>query len=187
MTTYDPETGILSGGKYSLDRQLIDTICETFQPIKVADLGCGEGRYCKACSDYGYEVDGYEGSRATCQDAVYDNIECVDLSKPVKPKSDYDLVICLELGEHIPKKYQTVFIDNLDRFSKDILILSWAIPGQGGMGHVNCLSNDKVIGLIEGRGFIFDRDMSKYFRQNSMLSWFKNTLMVFRRHGEGEN
>ena len=180
-TSFDPETGILYGGKYSLDGELIKAICATFHPVKVADLGCGEGAYCKVCSEHGCRADGYEGNSVACQNAVCDSIECVDLSKPAEPKDDYDLVLCLELGEHIPKRCQDVFIDNLARFSKDVLILSWAVPGQGGTGHVNCLSNETVIGLMRDKSFDFDKSMSEYLRQNSKLSWFKNTLMVFRR------
>lgn len=182
---FDKETGILFDGKYSLDKKLIETICETFNPVKIADMGCGVGDYCKVCLSYGYKIDGYEGSQIACQKAVCGNIECVDLSKPAEPKDDYDLVLCLEVGEHIPQKHQEVFIDNLDRFSKDILILSWALPGQVGTGHVNCLSNETVIELMGDKNFNFDKNMSEYLRKNSELSWFKNTLMVFRREGHG--
>jgi SAM-dependent methyltransferase len=184
MSAYDKETGILFDGKYSLDKSLIKTICETFHPVKIVDMGCGRGDYCKVCLSYGYEVDGLEGSQIACQKAVCSNIECVDLSKPAEPRDDYDLVLCLEVGEHIPDKHQNVFIDNLARFSKDILILSWALPGQGGTGHVNCLSNETVIELMKNKGFNFDKHMSEYLRKNSKLSWFKNTLMVFKREKE---
>lgn len=186
-TSYDQETGILSGGNYSLDGDLAKAICEACSPVRIADLGCGRGDYCKFWSERGYEIDGYEGSGTACQESVYANIECVDLSKPAIPKADYDLVICLEVGEHIPKKCQDVFLDNLDRFSKNVLILSWALPGQRGTGHVNCLSNEGVVELMSMRGLGFDKNLSDHFRQKARLGWFKKTLMVFRRTWYGES
>lgn len=184
MSAYDKETGILFDGKYSLDESLIKTICETFHPNRIADLGCGVGDYCDVCLSYGYKVDGFEGSQIACQKTTCGNIECIDLSKPIEPKADYDLVLCLEVGEHIPRKHQAVFIENLNKFSKDVLILSWAIPGQGGTGHVNCLSNEMVIELMKNKGFNFDKHISEYLRKNATLSWFKNTVMVFKREKE---
>lgn len=94
MTTFDPETGILYDGRYSLDKQLIETICNTFAPTAlVADLGCGREDYCRVLEDNGYEVDGYEGNPLACRNAVCNSIECVDLTKPIEPKKEYDLVL----------------------------------------------------------------------------------------------
>jgi hypothetical protein len=61
--------------------------------------------------------------------------------------------------------------------------MSWAIPGQGGNGHLNEMSNVKVRQMMEKRGYKEDRVQTKRLRKiaGSDLWWFKNTMFVFRK------
>ena len=43
----------------------------------------------------------------------------------------------LEVGEHLPKEFEDIFINNLDNNNNYGIVLSWAIKGQGGYGHYN--------------------------------------------------
>jgi hypothetical protein len=52
------------------------------------------------------------------------------------------------VAEHIPPEYESIFIENLISCNRKGIILSWAIPGQGGHGHFNEKPNDYVIDLI---------------------------------------
>jgi tryptophanyl-tRNA synthetase len=45
----------------------------------------------------------------------------------------YDWIISLEVALHIPEKYEAVYLDNILRHAKEGIILSWAVPGQGGI------------------------------------------------------
>jgi hypothetical protein len=92
-------------------------------------------------------------------------------------------VISLEVGEHIPKKYQDIYLDNITNNCNNYLITSWAIRGQAGFGHVNCLDNHEIIPEIEKRGF-------KYLEKESMsarsiikdnAAWFRNTILIFKK------
>jgi 2-polyprenyl-3-methyl-5-hydroxy-6-metoxy-1,4-benzoquinol methylase len=60
----------------------------------------------------------------------------------------FDCVISLEVGEHIPQKSESVFINNLISHTKQYLILSWATPGQVGDAHVNEQDADYIISKI---------------------------------------
>jgi len=179
----DRETGIwgkgdlLKGHKH--DRKLVKAIGKMFDPKKVADLGCGDGWYCQYFKEYaGWPiVHGYEG--AIPKEPLYEDIQFIDLSKIRYVEIGYDLVICLEVGEHIPKKHEQKFLDNVARFSSDKLVLSWAIPGQGGRGHFNEQTNEYVIGEMKKRGFDHLWWESEELRNNTELKWFKNTIMVF--------
>lgn len=88
----------------------------------------------------------------------------------------------LEVGEHIPKEYEHILIDNICNAAEHGVILSWAIKGQGGAGHVNCQNNAYIIDVMRGKGFAYDTDASSTLRKNATLSWFKNTVMVFRKN-----
>jgi hypothetical protein len=91
-----------------------------------------------------------------------------------------DVVLCLEVGEHVPKESEALLLDKICQHAKEKIILSWAIPGQGGFGHVNCQSNEYIVAQMKARGWHIDWDESNYLRERcSGCSWFENTLMVF--------
>ncbi len=139
------------------------------------DFGCGSGKYVKAFVDNIIHSVGFDGNPITNQ---FPNCLTLDLTKErnIKP---VDLVLSLEVGEHIPKEYEDVFINNLVKTTNKYLILSWAIPGQGGYGHVNEKTNEDVIKLIPMK---YNTDLTKRFRDSvSSVPWFKNTLMVFEK------
>jgi hypothetical protein len=143
----------------------------------IIDIGCGDGSYVKEFRRKGFTCDGFDGCPLT-EKIPYCGIK--DLSKELVfiTAFKYDLAICLEVGEHIPQKYEQFFIDNIC-ITSDNIILSWAIEGQGGLGHVNCRNNDYIIAEMKKRNFDYDAIATNFLRKNSTLPWFKNTLMAF--------
>jgi SAM-dependent methyltransferase len=161
--------------KHKCDRLLAGAIgCVFPQPRSVADLGCGLGQYCEIFKSFGWPlVVGFEGTEGMGDVNM-------DLTEPYGGKS-FDLVVCLEVGEHIPQELESGFIENLNRFSEKDIVLSWAVPGQPGSGHVNCRHNGYVIERLGKIGFSHSRKRTEFLRQHSTLSYFKNTLMVFEK------
>ena len=89
-------------------------------------------------------------------------------------------VVSIEVGEHIPKTGESAFISNLVAMSGHGVIISWAVPGQGGHGHVNEQSNEYVISKFHKLGFSYDTSMSLAARDAVRKhAWLRNTLMVF--------
>ena len=87
MSKYlDEESGIwnlnLAKRSHSYDPVLAGAIGYYFKPKRVADLGCGTGRYCKIFEAFGWDVDGYEGTEGIRKLGIYDNIHLFDLSQP---------------------------------------------------------------------------------------------------------
>lgn len=91
------------------------------------------------------------------------------------------MVFSLEVGEHIPNKWEDTYLDNLARNSAKYIIMSWAIDGQKGDGHVNCHPNHYIIGKMFERGFFFSTPVSRYLRSCASLFWLKHTIMVFEK------
>eukprot|EP00931_Biecheleriopsis_adriatica_P066632 TRINITY_DN40940_c0_g1_i1.p1 TRINITY_DN40940_c0_g1~~TRINITY_DN40940_c0_g1_i1.p1 ORF type:complete len:157 (-),score=11.07 TRINITY_DN40940_c0_g1_i1:158-628(-) len=86
-----------------------------------------------------------------------------DLSMPVAlPKTDW--VISFEVGEHIPNMYEGMVIRNLHYHNCNGIVLSWAVIRQGGWNHINCHSNDYLIGIFSDLGYIHDKSTSSIFR-----------------------
>ena len=108
----------------------------------------------------------------------------IDASKPIKLNKIFDWVLSIEVGEHIPKKSESAFLDNLANHNREGVILSWAVRGQRGHGHVNEQSNDYIVSQMAKRNLTYDSEQSKEFRNSvTECSWLRNTIMVFRRTG----
>lgn len=159
------------------DPKLADALANLLKNSTVYDLGCGEGKYVKHFNSKNDIVAfGIDGNPKTKE---IKNCFVFDLTKPLDI-SAFDWVLSLEVGEHIPKELCQNYIDNLKNLNKEGIVLSWAIPGQGGDGHVNELPNEDVIAMFPE--YTYDVEASLYLRSKSALWWFKNTIMVFRKN-----
>jgi hypothetical protein len=79
-------------------------------------------------------------------------------------------------------KYENIFLRNLVNLSSERIIISWAIEGQGGCGHVNERNNDYVINRFKDKGFEYIVEATDFLRTcvaECPCFWFKNTIMVF--------
>ena len=169
-------------GTHVCDEPLCAAIIEMYKGVKtVIDIGCGNGKYTRNLIDAGIDCIGFDGSPLTPEVTeglcgVLDFSQVVDIGQ-------FDLVLCLEIGEHIPVHYEQVFINNVCQAAKKHICLSWALEGQAGRGHVNCRNNDYVINEIRKRGFTYKPEETQILRDSTGLNdyiwWFKNTVMVF--------
>lgn len=166
--------------------KLSEWICKfiTEQQIEtMTDFGCGLGQYCNDVeSQTMCQALGIEGNKP--KEAVYDNIREYDLTTDITPNGLIcDLAISLEVGEHIPKEHMATYLDNITYNAKDYLITSWAVRGQDGFGHVNCLNNDEILPEFEKRGFILMEKETKEARSviEDKAHWFRNTLFILKR------
>lgn len=150
------------------------------------DMGCGPGSYLRYLHDIGFSnLIGVEGTEIKGNE--FANVVITDLTVP------FDLevkgtVICIEVAEHIPEQYTDVFLENITKhvYGGCDLIMSWGIPGQSGLGHVNCRHNIEVLEIM--RKYQFKIDTEKSLKARSVVSnyapWLRNTLLVFNAYGE---
>lgn len=110
---------------------------------------------------------------------------CHDLTKPLSEldtKSSYDLVVSLEVYEHIPEEFESTFIDNLLAFKPKTLILSCAEPGQWGRHHYNCRGKDEVVTILTGKGYAYDEALTSSFQKiKKLASFYRKNTAVFTR------
>jgi hypothetical protein len=169
--------------KHYFDKKLSKEILSILKEKSIkdcVDFGCGMGLYAKFLNDNHIKCECFDGNPETIQ-LTQGLCKSLDLSNEFNLNTKYDCVISLEVGEHIPKEYENIFIQNITKHIGQLLILSWAIPGQVGNGHVNLRSNEHIISLIKEQGLLYDKDLSKRLRESSQLWWFKNTIMVFNK------
>jgi hypothetical protein len=151
--------------------------------INVTDFGCGLGRYLDSLKSIGVNGIGVEGDKPNGA-IFFDIVEydlTFDLTNELGLKSE--LVLSLEVGEHIPKEHMTTYLDNITYHCEKYLITSWAVRGQEGFGHVNCLDNHEIIPEFEKRGFQLMKKETEDARSviEDKAHWFKNTLFVLKR------
>lgn len=163
-------------------------ICEFIRKKNIetaTDFGCGLGNYIldidtnTHCTIIG--VEGEKPKESKIPQYVYEYDLTHDLTGVKNLTSD--LVISLEVGEHIPKEYMRTYLDNITYHAKEYLIISWAIRGQAGFGHVNCLDNHEIIPKIELMGFELINQDTEEARSiiEEKCNWFKNTIFVFKK------
>lgn len=145
------------------------------------DFGCGLGNYLKDLQELGFEeLIGFEADIPKRK--VFNDIWTQDLTVPfILPTKGN--VLSLEVGEHIPSEFMNIYLDNICNNCNNYLIISWAIRGQAGFGHVNCLNNDEIIPLIEERKFEFLSKETEEVRNIDLSEapWFINTLLIFKK------
>jgi hypothetical protein len=147
----------------------------------VLDLGCGNAFYCAELSKNGFKCLGVEGYELN--NFLHDNIQIRDLTKPLVFYGGYENVLSLEVGEHLPKEAEQTFLDNVCFACNNNLIISWALPGQPGVGHVNTQPASYIISEVQRRGFEHDEYVTHEARQNidKNCDWFERTLLIFKR------
>jgi|GEM_PF-251849 len=165
------------------DPSLAKALADFFQKEKaknVVDFGCGPGNYVKSFREQKIQCEGYDGNPDS---AIISNglVKTVDLAEPFDLKKHFDWVLCLEVGEHLPQKYEKTLIENLDKHNVKGIVLSWAIKGQTGFGHFNEQDNEYVKQMMADYGYENDLEAETNLRKNASLPWFQNTIMVFRK------
>lgn len=158
--------------------RLLKKIMEFFpKEIPVIDLGCGHNFYISAMIYCGWH-NASHGLDAVDLGSKY--MEVLDITKPIYYTGKYN-VISLEVGEHVPSELSDMYLDNICGFGGDI-IMSWAVEGQEGIGHVNCHNNNWVISEMHKRGYKLEGNRTADLRASVAdchCSWFKETLMYF--------
>lgn len=166
---------------HAYDRRLAIEIVKLMKAHKfesVLDLGCGMADYSRQLQAQKFYVMAYDGNPNT--PALTKGLGAVaDLSQPFSCGQRVDAVISLEVGEHIPAEFEQNFLNNIVDPKPKLVLLSWAIPGQDGDGHVNCQPNEYIMQQMLLRGYSINLEASRRLRKASSLWWFKNTLMVF--------
>lgn len=155
---------------HELDETLAKSLKGLFSGLSILDLGCG---WQKLYVRY-LNADGYDGNPHTLDGDV------LDISQPFDLGKKYDVVMCLEVLEHIPAEHEQTTLNNICKHTKTYVVISWARPNQKSKGHVNCKPQEYVIEQMTQRGFRLLWAISDRLRQQCTLSWFRNNLLVFR-------
>lgn len=158
---------------------LADALIEALDKSRpVYDMGCNRGYYIDRLTNAGFDCWGFEGTPGM----NHPRIKTADLTEPLPHPEKRGTVLCLEVAEHIPSAREDAFLKNLCDYCDGTLVLSWAVPGQGGIGHTNERPMEYVVHKIQGLGFDYDEATTRSIRsRQGYMKWFRGSLYVFRR------
>ena len=154
-------------------------IASNYDIRSVIDFGCG-------CGHFSNRVALYSGCTALGLNGDIPHnaeIEIIkyDLSKHIELDNKYDLVISLEVAEHIYPDKADIFIDSLCRHSNRILF-SAAIPGQGGIGHVNEQPHEYWHNKFKDRGYkCLDIIRPLIKDKKEVPFWYRNNIFMYEK------
>jgi SAM-dependent methyltransferase len=166
---------------------LAETLAKVFQPRSVADVGCGSGGISAALRDSGvekiYPFDFSQASVDMTQKRGFTNARRLDLTQAKEIPATADLCLCLEVAEHIPRKFERHLVSLLSQVAP-VLIFTAAPPGQGGHLHVNLRSQDHWKQLFREQNMEHDNTSQHRMLQmfaGRMIRDYSTNLLVFRR------
>ncbi|MYL84665.1 glycosyltransferase [Desulfovibrio aerotolerans] len=153
-------------------------------PVKsVVDIGCGVGGWLSVFKALGVErLAGYDTNEMPGE-AFYIDANCIhtgiDFTHPgLRVKARADLVLSLEVAEHLPESNADAFVDLLTSIAP-MVFFSAALPFQTGVGHCNeqppwyWRNKFNACGYVEvdwlRPRFWFDTRIAWWYRQNMTM------------------
>jgi len=181
-----PKQVFLSRGHIRSDPGICSTLSDlltTRTASSVSDFGAGVGQYgaCLLSANHNLTVHSYDGA-ANVESHTQGLVQYVDFTLPLHlPVTDW--VISFEVGEHVPSKFEGMFLRNLHAHNCQGIVLSWATFAQrGGTSHINLHRNQHLEGIFDDLGYVLDKEWQEKFRNaTTTSSFFRGSLMVFKR------
>ena len=174
---------------------LWDWLIGTLAVSSVLDVGCGDGSGCLShfmADDRVSHALGIDGLVAPNLPA---GVQVFPHDFTQGPWTDFDggplvtgfdLVWCCEFVEHVHEEFVPNYLPAFK--AADLVLMTHALPGQGGHHHVNCRSSDYWQGAMAAIGYRLDPDLTATARRlateetiDPSANYFARTGMAFRR------
>ena len=182
-TPYTPEffkTAL--GTSYASARRIVPLVLAIVPARSVVDVGCGTGHFLRAFREAGVPgITGIDGDHVPRDQLVIEahNFLAVDLSRGFDLKRRYDLVVSLEVAEHLPPASAEAFVASLVRHGSAV-VFSAAIPFQGGTAHLNEQWQSYWARLFARHGYdVFDPFRPVVWHDGQVAWWYRQNILLF--------
>jgi len=162
-------------------RIILPLVFDSGKPTSVLDVGCGLGTWLSVCDDLGVKdylgIDGdyVERGKLTIPES---NFKSADLRNRFSLGRKFDLVICLEVAEHIPESSANLLIESIIEHG-DHILFSAAIPGQDGQNHINEQWLDYWQAKFRAHGMYFhDLIRPKIWNDENVDWWYRQNIFL---------
>lgn len=153
---------------------VVPLIIDRLRPDSALDIGCGKGEWV------------YELRRAGV-DAHGVDIEAPDgplflrhdLTEPLLLDREFDMVLCLETGEHLPEDAADTMVETIVQHAPAV-VFSAAVPGQEGNGHINCQPHEYWHEKFAEYGYGISDPFRPVLEGNPRVSpWYQNNMFLY--------
>jgi SAM-dependent methyltransferase len=152
------------------------------QARSVLDVGCGRGTWLSVFRGHGLtDVHGVDGDYVDRQDLEIpaNCFTAIDLVQPFALGRRFDLVVCLEVAEHLPAAAAETLVESLTTHGP-VVLFSAAIPFQGGDGHVNEQWPDYWTARFNSRRYsAVDCLRARIWNDDHVDWWYAQNMLLF--------
>lgn len=173
----------MEASSYRSAKEILPYLYKFYSFKSVIDIGCGTGVWLKVCHDdlAIKDFNGIEGPYLKKEKLKVnpDSVRFADLKQELKLVRKYDLVISMEVGEHLPDSSADNYVKSLVN-AGDFILFSAALPGQEGTYHINEQFPEYWAGKFCSAGFVPVDILRKYFWNNTNVDWwYRQNMMLY--------
>ena len=205
-------------GEWTGCRHIVAAWKEMFTPKNLLDVGCGRGQIISYARDIGIAAEGFDFSEwATGDEGRYEGtkaewVKCHDATeKWPYPDNSFDLVVSLDLLEHIYVEDIDFVLSEICRVARKWVFLQIAVSETGGLqgrseagynleknnavpiglegcavaGHVTVMSESFWIDKIDLEDLFLRRDLKEYFvslvSPDVIKNWLLNSILIYEK------
>lgn len=160
---------------------VVPAVCELLSPRSMLDVGCGKGEWLQEFRSCG--VEDVVGVDIAAPDEMWYFRR--DLTEPLEFKRTFDLVVCLEVGEHLPPEAAETLVESCVHHSNTVLF-SAAVPGQEGKGHINCQPHEYWHAYFSLYEFDVLDVVRPRIQHPQVSAWYRDNIFLYV-HGSHEH
>jgi hypothetical protein len=153
---------------------IVPVVLGTLSPRSVVDFGCGNGAWLSVFKAHGVvDVVGIDSGGVSEADwlAGPGELDRRDVETTFSLGKRYDLVVALEVAEHLSESRAAVFVNNLVAHG-DVILFSASLPGQEGQGHRNEQWPSYWVSLFAQHGYQFYDLIRPMVWENPKVHWW---------------
>lgn len=150
-------------------------------PFKVLDVGCGEGWWSNALLHLGHDVESLDQDVPEKTAPGVSVLRCELEESWRMTRAPYDLVLCLEVAEHLSAEGGDRLVGSLVRATNPHGLIAWsaAIPGQTGHGHQNEQWPDYWDARFRALGWMLSDPLrDRLWDDPSVEPWYAQNLLI---------
>ena len=152
---------------------IVPVLVAGLQPKSMLDIGCGQGEWVEAFRQHGVFSIGVDISAPEGE-----GYRRHDLTEPLDLGWDYDMVLCLETGEHLPEDAADTLVETACWHS-DTIVFSAAVLGQEGIGHINCQPHEYWHEKFQERGYRVYDSVRPLIQHPAVSPWYRDNIFVY--------
>lgn len=163
-------------------RHVVPIVVDLIGPRSVVDVGCGIGGWLSVFAEHDIlDSIGIDGDYVDRSELLIPAARFLgrDLAEPVELDRRFDLALSLEVAEHLPEASAGLFVRSLTQLAPTVLF-SAAVPGQGGIHHVNEQWPSYWASRFAEHDFVaIDALRPRVWNNKAVAWWYAQNMLLF--------